>query len=367
MDNEIIFGRWEGICLLITMIATKAILDFPRVMIENAGVAGWILSLYISLMALIGFWILNKLYKGFPGKDILDIGEDLGGKPVKVIVGTVVWIFITSMMMVSLRLFGELIKSMGFEMSPPSFLILFFFVGVFFASYMGIESIVRFMAILVPISVVSYAIFILALVPLGDINNIFPFLGSGAYEIFVKGALKISSFSELLFLFLIVPFIKTQENFKKSGFIAILASAVVFLSITLVFTTIYPHPLANEELLPAYQLGRTIDYGKFFKRLESILIITWSTIGFMYLSATFFFSAYVFKKTFNLKHYRPLLLPLGVISFSISMIPESLMSILEFQSKYYRNWGWVVTFGMTMLLLIFANKKRKKLHKNPKG
>jgi hypothetical protein len=43
------------------------------------------------------------------------------------------------------------------------------------------------------------------------------------------------------------------------------------------------------------------------------------------------------------------------------------MSILEFQSKYYRNWGWVVTFGMTMLLLIFANKKRKKLHKNPKG
>ena len=23
MDNEIIFGRWEGICLLITMIATK--------------------------------------------------------------------------------------------------------------------------------------------------------------------------------------------------------------------------------------------------------------------------------------------------------------------------------------------------------
>ena len=47
------------------------------------------------------------------------------------------------------------------------------------------------------------------------------------------------------------------------------------------------------------------------------------------------------------------------------MIPESLMSILEFQSKYYRNWGWVVTFGMTILLLIFANKKEK-LHKTPR-
>src|SRR5690606_10590665 len=168
---------------------------------------------------------------------------------------------------------------------------------------MGIETIVIFMAILVPIYVVIYAIFILALFPLGDINNIFPFLLSGVYEIFVKGALKISSLSELLFLFFIVPFIKTQENFKKSGFIAILASAVVFLSITLVFTTIYPHPLANEELLPAYQLGRTIDYGKFFKRLESILIITWYTIGFMYISDTFYFSVYMFTTTLILYHY----------------------------------------------------------------
>ena len=54
------------------------------------------------------FWILNKLYKGFPGKDILDIGEDLGGKPVKVIREQ--WFdIITSMMMVSLRLFANLL------------------------------------------------------------------------------------------------------------------------------------------------------------------------------------------------------------------------------------------------------------------
>lgn len=361
MNNEITFGRWEGICLLITMISTKAILDFPRIMVEGAGVAGWILSVYISVLALIGFWIINKLYRGFSGKDILDIGESLGGKPLKIILGTVIWIFIMLMMTVSLRLFGELIKSMGFDISPPSFLMLFFFAGVLFGAYVGIEAIVRFMAILVPVSVISFTIFIVALMPLSDINNIFPLLGNGAYEIFVKGSLKLSCFSELLFLFLIVPFLKTQENFKKSGFIAILLSAVVFLSITLLFITIYPPPVGREEILPAYQLGRTIEYGRFFKRLESILIITWSTIGFMYLSTIFFFSAYVFKKTFNLKYYRPLLLPFGVISFSFSMIPERLMNVTEFQAKYYRNWGWTVTFGLVILLLAFANKKK---HKN---
>lgn len=360
MNNEMVFGRWEGTCLLITMIATKAVLGFPRVMMESAGVAGWILSAYISFLALIGFWIINKLYKGFPGKDILDIGESLGGKPVKIITGTVIWVYLTFMMITSLRLFGELIKSMGFPTTPPSFLMLFFFVGVFFAAYIGIESIVRFMAILVPVSVVSFLIFIFALAPLGDINNIFPLLGNGAYEIFVKGSSKVSCFSEVLFLFLIAPFMKTHENFKKSGLISIFISGVVFLSITLIFISMYPNPVAREVLLPAYQLGRTIDYGRFFKRLESILIITWSTIGFMHLSTVFFFSAHVFKKTFNLKYYRPLLFPLGVICFSISIIPERLMDVISFKAKYDRNWSWTISFGLTIILLIFANIKRKK-------
>lgn len=277
MDNKITFGKWEGVCLLITMISTKSILNFPRIMVEDAGTAGWILSIYISILALIGFWIMNKLYKGFSSKDILDIGESLGGKPVKITVGIVILAFLTTMMVLSFRSFAELIKTMGFIMSPISFLMLFFFIGVFVAAYMGIEPIVRFMSIFVPITIISFGIFIVVLVPLRDINNIFPILGNGAYEVFVKGSLRLSYFSELLFLFLIIPFLKTQENFKKSGFIALIVSGLVFFSVTLIFITIYPHPAASEELLPTYQLARTIDYGRFFKRLESILIMTWPT------------------------------------------------------------------------------------------
>lgn len=365
MDNEMIFGKWEGVCLLITMISTKAILDFPRIMIEDVGVAGWILSIYTSVLALVGFWIINKLYKGFLSKDILDIGESLGGKPVKIVVGTVILIFTTIMMTVSLRSFGELIKTMGYMISPISFLILLFFIGAFLAAYMGIEVIVRFMVILVPITVVSFIIFILALIPLANINNIFPLLGEGAYKIFVRGSLRLSCFSELIFLFIVAPFLKTQESFKRSGFIALIISAIVLFSITVIFITIYPHPVAKEELLSTYQLGRVIDYGGVFRRVESILIITWSTVGFMYLSAMFFFIAHVFKKTFDLKYYRPLLFPFGIIVLSVSMIPQGIVNIIQFESKYCRNWGWVITFGMTITLLVCANlfNKRKSLKK----
>ena len=122
----------------------------------------------------------------------------------------------------------------------------------------------------------------------------------------------------------------------------------------------YPNPVAREVLLPAYQLGRTIDYGRFFKRLESILIITWSTIGFMHLSTVFFFSAHVFKKTFNLKYYRPLLFPLGVICFSISIIPERLMDVISFEEKYDRELELDHFLRANYNLTHFCKYKKKK-------
>ncbi|TYQ18291.1 UNVERIFIED_CONTAM: spore germination protein (amino acid permease) [Acetivibrio alkalicellulosi] len=366
MDNKIIFGRWEATSLMITMISTKAILDFPRLMLEDAASAGWLLSLYVSILALIGFILINKLYKGFSGKDILDISEIVGCAPVKILVGTILLVFLILLTSFSLRLFGELIKAMGFVVTPISFIFLFLFTGILFGAYMGIEALVRFMSIIVPITILSFGIFILAILPKTDINNIFPLLGIGPYDVFVKGSLRLSSYTELIFLFLLIPFIKTHENFKKTGFWAIGICSIVFISITIAFTNLYPYPAAIEEFFPAYQMARIIDYGRFFKRLESVLIITWATIAFMYLSTAFYFILYVFKKTFNLKYYRPLLFPFGILIFVISLLPESLLQTVEFEKMYLRNWGWTVGFALVIILLIIANilksnKKKAKL------
>jgi len=61
---------------------------------------------------------------------------------------------------------------------------------------------------MVPISVISFTLFIIALAPSMNIDNVKPILGLGPYNIFVKGAVRIGDFAELIFLFLLPPFIK---------------------------------------------------------------------------------------------------------------------------------------------------------------
>jgi len=78
--NNNTFGSHEAICLMITMISTKAILSFPNIMAKIGGSAAWIVAIYISILAIIVFYITSKLYSNFEGKDIIDIGEILGGK-----------------------------------------------------------------------------------------------------------------------------------------------------------------------------------------------------------------------------------------------------------------------------------------------
>lgn len=366
MEGKITFGRWEAVCLLITMISTKAILNFPRVMAENGGTAAWLLATYISVLAFVGFFIISKLYKKFEGKDLLDIGESIGGKPVKILVGLVIIGFIAILMALILRTFSEEMKTMGLTKSPISFVTLFFMIGIIIGTYYGIEAIVRFQAILVPISIISFTLFIIILLPSSDVANILPILGTGANDIFLKASFRVSAYAELLFLFLIPPFIKTSENFRKAGFSAIAICSLIFVALTFVFTSIYPYPAAIDGFLPAYQLGRIIQFGRFFQRAESVLVVTWATIGFMYLSTAFYFLIYVFKKTFDIKYQRPLILPFAVLIFNISLLPASLVSTIEFETRYFRKWAWTIAFIFPVLLIFIAKVVRGKENKGKK-
>lgn len=359
MEQKITFGSWEAVCLLITMISTKAVLNFPRVMAENGGTAGWLLVIYISLLAFAAFFVITRLYSKFEGKDLLDIGESIGGKPVKIVVGIVIIVFLIILSSLILRTFSEEMKIMGLTQSPISFVMLFFAVGMIISVYYGIESIVRFQAILVPISVISFTLFIIALFPSAHITNFYPILGNGVYDIFVEGSLRVSSYAELIFLFLIPPFIKTGENFRKVGYAALGICTLVLLSLTAVFLGAYPYPAAIDGFLPAYQLARMVDFDRFFQRVESILVVTWATIGFMYLSTAFFFIVYVFRKTFDLKYQRPLIWPFIILIFNISLLPASLIETIELDTRYFRNWAWTVTFGFTILILLIGKFVRR--------
>lgn len=367
MGNRIFFGRWEGITLLINMICTKIFLNFPRAVAETAGTASWLLVLYDSVIVFIFFYIITRLYGRFEGKDLLDIGQHAGGSFGRLTVGLVVWVFLVIHTTIILREFAEDMKVIAFSVSPVSFVTMFFLVCMIAGVYFGIEAIMRFHAIAVPVIAIGYLAIVIAVLPFTDFTNLLPILGTGPAKIFGEGILGISVFSELLILFLMAPFLRTNRNLRKVGYVGLGISTFFLLVSAPVYIAALPYPTAMENFLPIYQLARLINYGRFFQRVEPLFMVVWVTAALLYLTMSFYFVVYIFRKTFGLQYQKPLILPFAVIIFTLSLLPQNLVTTVELEELFLRHLSWIVTFAAVIILLIIARTVKRRGRKEAKG
>lgn len=355
--NKTRFGNWEAITLLVIIINTQIVLGFPRIMVETAGTAAWIVVLYVSILAFLLFAVISRLYAPFERKDLLDLAEFIGGKYLRIFIGFLYFSYITAFVVIFLREFGEDLKIVGFRESPLSFLLLFFIVGMFAAVYIGLEGIARISAIALPVIILGFLIITVGVAPFYQLFNVLPVLGSGLSHIFVGGFLKLSIFSALSILFFIYPFLHSYSDFKKVGFASLALSSFFFFWSVLTFLLAFPYPTALESYLPIYQMTTLINYGRFFQRIDSVFMFVWVGTALIYLSVTFFFVLHIFKKAFQLKYYKPIVPAYTLLILTASFLPPNLIAAVEIETQYFRNYIWILTFPLPILLLLAARRK----------
>ncbi len=359
MKNKIVIGPYEATTVTVALITTQLFLNFPRSMMEIAGTAAWILTIYISILAFIVFYLIIKLYSKFEGKDLIDIGDYIGGSVGRIMVGLPILTLLILFSSIILREFSENMKIIALRYTPISVVSLFFLAAIIVGAYLGIESIARFSGVLVPIIAIGYFSIIIGVSQNFRLSRITPWLGSGAYDIFIKGMPRISVYAGLIAPMLLYPFIKTKKNFKKVSRWSIIASAIFFIAGVIAFSLVYQYPTGTESFLPIYQLARLVSYGRFFQRVESIFVFIWVSAALLHLSTLFFLSIYIFKKTFALKYHRPLLLPMSIVIFTISLMPQSLMESINLEIDYLRNYAWTITFLLPIIVLGIASRVRR--------
>ncbi len=354
MASDITFGGWEAVALIINAIGARIFLNFPREMAEDAGTAGWLETIYFSILAFLLFYIIARLYARFNRKDILDIAGLAGGETGRIIGGLLLLGLILFAGALILREYTENMKIISLTDSPLGFVMMFFAVAMVAACFLGLEPIVRFIAVSVPILTAGFLFIVLMVAPYYDPTHLLPVLGNGLYGIFGKGFFKLSTYSPLVYLFLIPPFLKDQKSFQRIGYTALGVSALLLLISSLAYSLVYSYPTSLENFLPVFQLARLINYGRFFQRLESVFVFTFAISAMQYLGVILFFAVHVFKKIFRLEYHRPLILPFAVIMFSLAFVPSNLMTAIDLETKTYVTFAWGITFILPIIILLLA-------------
>ncbi|MCL2355223.1 MAG: spore germination protein [Oscillospiraceae bacterium] len=346
--------------MIVTVMAVQLILNVPNSFLKETSTGIFLNTIFISLLAIVFVLMVTRLFKAFNSKDILDISEYIGGKPLKAIIGTAYITFFVIIFATLVRYMSQALRLIYFPTTPIAFILLFFLVPVVFINRLGLKSIARINVLVLPSVLIGIFIIGASLFRSLNFYNLFPMLGYGANETFVVGLRNISVFSTFGFLFLLPPFLKEYNDFKKISLISTIVSAVYLIFTSTLLLVVFPYITHSNEMMSSYLLARLVQYGDFIQRIDALFIFVWIFATLTYLSITFFFILRIFKKVTAIKREDEIAPPIAMIILGISLLLQR-SSNIEFIEQYvYKYFVFILIFGISFLVLLLGYLKQKR-------
>lgn len=360
MDTLQKISKFEAIALVVMITINQIIFNLPNTIIIDTGSSAWINVIIISIIAILFCFLICKLFKPFPSKDIVDISEYLGHKVLKTIVGILYILFFLFLAGVFLRYLSYSLKMIYFERSPLVFLLLLFLIPVVFVVRIGIRPISHVNLMITPLVLLSMIIIFFSTVKNFVPQRIFPILGYGADQTFIGGINNIFAFSCFAYLYFLIPILNKPEDFKKIAVSSIIISAIYLFLSVICLTMVFPFFSFSDEMLSIYLLTRLVEFGNFFQRIDAIFIFIWILSTFSFLSITIKLINRILSKLFKLKNDKEMTYSIATLVFSLALSFKSVADMKYIQSTLLKYIVISLVFIITLIILLLANLKLKK-------
>ncbi len=357
MNNEKL-NAIEATFLVVIITLTHIILNLSNSILKSTGSAAIINVLYVSFLTLVFFFILNKLFKPFPSKDIIDVSEYVGGKPLKFITNLIYSVYLIFVSSILILNFSELLKLIYFQNAWTPLLILIFIISAIIVNKLGFKNIVKVNTLVVFVVLITVVIIFGASLDKVEFQRVFPVLGYGIKETFVTGALNIFSFGGLILLFLIRPNLKEPKKYKVVGIASILLSSAYLLLSVASLLFLFPFLTTGTETLSVYMSTRAIEFGKFFERADALFILVWIFTFLSYLSIIISYITKMNKKVFNVNNSSPIIYLVALLIFIVTFLPKDSSQIIFLETTVYKYAALAVVFVYSFLILLIGYIKR---------
>jgi len=357
-------GHRETALLLIVVLDARIFLGLPRAMAEIGGTASWLVVSVACAVALLAYLLLDALLARFPGDDLIAIAQHVAG-PLTMPIGLTFFAFFLAITANIIRLFAETFVIGILPHTPIGTIAGFLLVLLVLAGYFGLEAITRLAMLYAPYIFFFLLLIFVSVAPNANPLNLTPIWGSGLTAIVRDSLPRSSIFAELVLMGFLAPMLREQSRRRWVGLMALIASYLVMVLNAVVYTMVFDYPGTARLVFPIYQLTRLIALMEFFQRVEAVFVFLWFFTAAIALSALFYAVAYTFTRTFALSTHRPILFPMAVIVYAISLLPGSFAQVARFDADFIRVYGWMPAFLLPAILLGLAILRGKKGRTNP--
>ena len=353
-------GSIEAVLIILLSIVIHTVLSLPKTLITNTKSSVIINVIYVTFIVLLFVFFIYKLLKNFPGMDIIDISEILGGKKLKTIIGFIYIVYFTISYSIFLRNFCESLKIVYYPSTNIIHVITFFIFAICLVNNLEFNASIKTNLIVMPSVLISIFFLFFAnfrnFVP----QRIFPILGDGFFNTFISGIGNIFAFSGIIFLYFFPPLLKEPQHFKKIAIGSIAISAVYLLLTVSIVLFMFTFFIKNDHIMPLYTAATYIEFGSFFQRLESIFLLIWMIAFACFISIVTNFSTQIFKKITNIKDAKTMVYPIAGLMLAIALFTKNYAISKFYETNIFPILVISIVFVLGLLILVLANIKKKK-------
>lgn len=166
------------------------------------------------------------------------------------------------------------------------------------------------------------------------------------------------AFQALAYIYFMPPIIKNPEQIKKISVTAIILSCIFLLISVAIILFMFSGFVKTDELVPLYSATKYIEFGSFFRKLDSIYMLIWITTFICYLSITLKFSSNILKKLTNSKKELLFIILLAICILFVSLWPVNYNISTYCSNIVYKYAFFILVIGISFTILISATIKK---------
>lgn len=354
--------RNQLIIILVISTAAKIFLTLPRVIAIEAENAGWLAVSLGAILTMVPLLILVVLLNRFPGKSIIQIGQTILGFLPGSLVGLAFISYFIILAAASIREFSESIATAFLPLTPLSIFVLVFLLLAAKGIYGGIETIARTSYVLAPFVIISILTIIIFLLPYVNWGNFLPILGPGLKQIIFSGVRATNYYGELIFLGVLASFLRTRKDILPAALVSLFFIALILILAVGLNTAIFGLVGSRRLSFPLLEMTRLIGLGAFFQRIESVFLFIWFFMAALKIISTLYVLVLGIAQILKINNFKPLVWPVGIIVFTISFFPTSLITAFSYDENILRVFGVLITHSLPVglyLLAVILNKRGK--------
>ena len=304
----LLFGFLMGSSLLLPMGA-------------QAKEAAWIATLLGGTASLGLAWIYARLARAYPGESLVGCTQRILGRWLGGLVTLLYIWFGLHLASLVLRNFGEFLVTSLLPTTPISVLIIVLMLLCVYAVRHGLEPLARTAQILTVTVIALVSVTAFMLTPEAEGQNLLPVMGGGLPSI-LRAAVTVMAFpfGETVLFGMIFHRVRPKGSVFPTLSRSILAATLVLALVTLLGTAVLGAHIRGVSRYATLAVIRQVMIADFITNLDAVVIGAWVFTGFLKVSACLYITASSVAELIGSVDFRPLLLPLGVIAASLSML-----------------------------------------------